>query len=195
MVLWIEIYELRRLEYHYERDSRVYWNRILSPELLEETIHYCDTDQIICEEVDYHLENEDLEFAYIRASGPRVRCNLRAIFAKWLHFLCSDQLTTTPSQRTTCIHASPCHEKANQTNACDIPDPERIVHPDFSRPHISDYFRDVFGGFALAQGWGQRFFGCASNCGITLLRLSSGRKFCVGARVSSRLGFVWIGQC
>ncbi len=38
---------MRRLQYHYERDTRVYWNRILSPELPEETYYYNDTDHSV----------------------------------------------------------------------------------------------------------------------------------------------------
>jgi hypothetical protein len=64
----LEIFTLRRLQYLYDRDTRIYWNRVLSPELLEETMYYCDTDQTICEEVEYHLENGDFEFAFLRAS-------------------------------------------------------------------------------------------------------------------------------
>ena len=71
------MFTLRRLQYHYERDTRVYWNRILSPEgpeLPEETYYYNDTDHSVCEEIAYHLDNGDLEFAFLRASGPSVRC-------------------------------------------------------------------------------------------------------------------------
>jgi hypothetical protein len=73
----LEMFTLRRLQYHYERDTRVYWNRILSPEgpeLPEETYYYNDTDHSVCEEIAYHLDNGDLEFAFLRASGPSVRC-------------------------------------------------------------------------------------------------------------------------
>ena len=73
----LESYTLRWLQYHYDWDTRVYWNHILSPELLDETIYYFDTDHTICEEVAYHLDNGDLEFAFLRASGPRVRCKLK----------------------------------------------------------------------------------------------------------------------
>jgi hypothetical protein len=68
-----ELRALRRLQYVYERDSRVYWNRILYPEVLEETLYYCDTDHIICREIEFHMENKDLELAFYRASGPSVR--------------------------------------------------------------------------------------------------------------------------
>ena len=71
-----ELRALRRLQYLYERDSRVYWNRILYPEVLEETLWYCDTDHTICREIEFHMENKDLELAFYRASGPRVRYNL-----------------------------------------------------------------------------------------------------------------------
>ena len=71
-----ELRALRKLQYFYERDTRVYWNRILYPEVLEETLCYCDTDDTICREIEFHMENKDLEFAFYRASGPRVRYNL-----------------------------------------------------------------------------------------------------------------------
>ena len=71
-----ELRALRWLQYLYERDSRVYWNRILYPEVLEETMFYCDTDHIICREIEFHLENKDLELAFYRASGPSVRYKL-----------------------------------------------------------------------------------------------------------------------
>ena len=71
-----ELRALRRLQYVYERDSRVYWNRILYPEVLEETLYYCDTDHIICREIEFIVENKDLELAFYRASGPRVRYKL-----------------------------------------------------------------------------------------------------------------------
>ena len=71
-----ELRALRRLQYIYERDSRVYWNRILFPEVLEETFYYCDTDHIICQEIDFHMEKGDLELAFHRASGPSVRYNI-----------------------------------------------------------------------------------------------------------------------
>ena len=71
-----ELRALRRLQYVYERDSRVYWNRILYPEVLEETLYYCDTDHIICREIEFHMENKDLELAFYRASGPSVRYRL-----------------------------------------------------------------------------------------------------------------------
>jgi hypothetical protein len=71
-----ELRALRRLQYVYERDSRVYWNRILYPEVLEETLYYCDTDHIICREIEFHMENKDLELAFYRASGPSVRYKL-----------------------------------------------------------------------------------------------------------------------
>ena len=71
-----ELRALRRLQYVYERDSRVYWNRILYPEVLEETLCYCDTDDTICREIEFHMENKDLELAFYRASGPSVRYKL-----------------------------------------------------------------------------------------------------------------------
>ena len=71
-----ELRALRWLQYLYERDSRVYWNRILYPEVLEETMFYCDTDHIICREIEFHMENKDLELAFYRASGPSVRYKL-----------------------------------------------------------------------------------------------------------------------
>jgi len=71
-----ELRALRKLQYFYERDTRVYWNRILYPEVLEETLCYCDTDDTICREIEFHMENKDLEFAFYRASGPRVWYNL-----------------------------------------------------------------------------------------------------------------------
>ena len=64
---------LRRLQYHYEREGRVYWNKVLFPEILEETIYYYDTEHVIQTEMENHLESGDLELAYIRASGPKVR--------------------------------------------------------------------------------------------------------------------------
>ena len=64
---------LRRLQYHYEREGRVYWNKVLFPEILEETIYYYDTEHVIQIETENHLESGDLELAYIRASGPKVR--------------------------------------------------------------------------------------------------------------------------
>jgi hypothetical protein len=71
-----ELRVLRWLQYVYERDSRIYWNRILYPEVLEETLFYCDTDHIICREIEFHMENKDLELAFYRASGPSVRYKL-----------------------------------------------------------------------------------------------------------------------
>lgn len=68
-----ELYVVRRLQYLYERDCRVYWNRVLFPENPEETIYYYDTEYVIREEMESHLESGDLELAYIRASGPNVR--------------------------------------------------------------------------------------------------------------------------
>ena len=68
-----ELFVVRRLQYLYERDCRVYWNKVLSPEDLSETIYYYDTDYVIREEMERHLESGDLELAYIRASGPNVR--------------------------------------------------------------------------------------------------------------------------
>jgi hypothetical protein len=144
----LEIFTLRRLQYLYDRDTRIYWNRVLSPELLEETMYYCDTDQTICEEVEYHLENGDFEFAFLRASGPRMRCK----FAELLDFLCTTHLTTTPSQGTTCLHAPPCYQETIQKRSFNIPDSERIVTPNITRPHISDYGWDLFASPALAQG-------------------------------------------
>jgi hypothetical protein len=40
---------------------------------LEETIYYYDTEHVIQTEMENHLESGDLELAYIRASGPKVR--------------------------------------------------------------------------------------------------------------------------
>lgn len=68
-----ELRTLRREQTVYERRCRDEWNRILSREYLDETDRY-DTDQVICNEVDFHMENGDLEFAFCRASGPNVRC-------------------------------------------------------------------------------------------------------------------------
>ena len=68
-----ELRTLRREQTVYERRYRDEWNRILSREYLDETDRY-DTDQVICDEVDFHMENGDLEFAFCRASGPNVRC-------------------------------------------------------------------------------------------------------------------------
>jgi hypothetical protein len=63
---------IRRLQYLYERDGRVYWNAKLFPEILEETLYY-DTDQLIQDEMEKHLESGDLDLAFIRASGPNAR--------------------------------------------------------------------------------------------------------------------------
>ena len=57
-----ELSVLWRLQYVYELDSRVYyWNRILFPEVLDETLYYCDTDHIICREIEFNIENKDLD--------------------------------------------------------------------------------------------------------------------------------------
>ena len=68
-----ELHDLRRLQYLYERDTRIYWNGIYSPELPYETLYYYDTDRSILDEVEIHIEKGDLELAYLRASGPSVR--------------------------------------------------------------------------------------------------------------------------
>jgi hypothetical protein len=84
----LEMFTLRRLQYHYERDTRVYWNRILSPELPEETYYYNlnDTDHSVCEEIAYHLDNGDLEFAFLSASGPSVRCKFRKVITLSVYY-------------------------------------------------------------------------------------------------------------
>jgi len=53
-----------------------HWNRILFPKVLEETLYYCDTDHIICLEIEFNIENKDLELAFYRALGPSVRYKL-----------------------------------------------------------------------------------------------------------------------
>ena len=123
-----ELRALRRLQYVYERDSRVYWNRILYPEVLEETMFYCDTDHIICREIEFHMENKDLELAFYRASGPSVRyklytkpeefdnnfdyCHLAAILPHWATDIDLTVILPTPLSQGTCRLASPCNEKA-----------------------------------------------------------------------------------
>ena len=68
-----ELRAMRNLQYRYERDTRNYWNGIFDPEYVYETLCYNSIEEIIHKEVFKHLKHGDLEFAYIRASGPIVR--------------------------------------------------------------------------------------------------------------------------
>ena len=68
-----ELRTMRCLQYLYERNTRIYWNRIFRPEDVDETFHYYNTENCIFEEVDDHIDTGDLEFAFYRASGPIVR--------------------------------------------------------------------------------------------------------------------------
>ena len=56
-----ELRTMRCLQYLYERNTRIYWNRIFRPEDVDETFHYYNTENCIFEEVDDHIDTGDLE--------------------------------------------------------------------------------------------------------------------------------------